>query len=1077
MTEGRRARLWDLFDRAADLPPGEQQALLDAACPDDPALRAEVERLLADDARLRTERGGAPFLDSPVVRPATPAALAPTLAAGPALPARIGHYRVVRLLGEGGMGAVYEAEQDSPRRTVALKVIRPGLVSPALLKRFAQEAQILGRLHHPGVAAIYEAGVAEDGQPFFALEFIRGEPLDEYASRHGLDAAARLALLAWVCDAVQHAHDQGVIHRDLKPANILVDETGQPKVLDFGVARATGTDLLTSTHHTRTGQLLGTLSYMSPEQVAANPAGVDRRSDVYALGVILYELLAHRPPYNLDGLPLPEAARVIREQEPARLGALEPRLRGDVETIVARALAKEPPRRYASPAELAADLRRHLRYEPIRARPPSALYQLGKFVRRHKAVVMTTAAFLALLLGVGAVTAWQAVTLARAERDEAVRQAVRSREVHEALARATALRDEARATNNLDRWAEAREEARRAEARAEGGPIDPGLAERVAALRRELDEEEKDRRMIARLEAAPLLQAEVNVKKNLFAEERALPEYRQAFADYGLRPDVTVPAEAAALLGRRPAAVRAAVVAGLDHWLDLARHEKAAEAGWLEEVLSAADPDDWRQRLRVARGRRDPQALLALAREVKVATQRPQALLLLYRGLRASGAHEDALGLLRDAQEAYPGDFWINENLGRSLTESQPPQLDEAIRFLTAAVALRPDSPGARFNLGVALANKGRLDEAIAAYRKATDLKPDYAQAYRNLGVALARRGRSDEAITAYRKVAELMPTSALAHQILGIALHEHGDLAGAVASYRSALAIDPKSAGMHNNLGSALQSLSDLPKAIASFRRALDLEPKVARFHYNLGNALWLHGDLSDAAASYRRALALDPNYAEAHCNLGHVLLRQGEFGKALAEFETGHDLGSRRADWTHPSPQWVEVCKRFIELNGRLPAILKGVDGPPSAAECIELADLCSYKRLYVTSVRFFTDAFTADPKLAEDFRAGHRYRAAAAAAQAGCGRGEEAARLDARGRTRLRQQALKWLRADLAWVTAQRKGGTPAAALRGWQIDHALAGVRNTDRLAALPAAERAGWEKLWADVAAVVPGPAR
>src|SRR5262249_6357007 len=222
---------------------------------------------------------------------------APTLPAPPPaaprpLPARVGHYRVVRLLGEGGMGAVYEAEQDNPRRAVALKVIRPGLVSPGLLKRFTHEAQILGRLHHPGIAQIYEAGVAEDGQPFFALELIRGATLDEYVRRHALDPAARLGLLARVCDAVQHAHEQGVIHRDLKPGNILVDEADQPKVLDFGVARATDADLLTSTGHTRTGQLVGTLSYMSPEQVAVDPAAVDARSDVYALGVILFELLA-----------------------------------------------------------------------------------------------------------------------------------------------------------------------------------------------------------------------------------------------------------------------------------------------------------------------------------------------------------------------------------------------------------------------------------------------------------------------------------------------------------------------------------------------------------------------------------------------------------------------------------------------------------------------------------------------------------------------------------------------------------------------------------------------------------------
>ena len=205
------------------------------------------------------------------------------------------------------------------------------------------------------------------------MEFIRGLPLDEYARRRGLDLAARVGLVARVCDAVQHAHDQGVIHRDLKPANILVEETGQPKVLDFGVARATGADLLTVAGLTQTGQLLGTPNYMSPEQVTADPAAIDHRADVYALGVILFELAAHRLPYQLENRPLAEAARLILEQDPPRLGSINPELRGDVETIVAKALEKDPARRYPSAADLAADLRRWLAHEPILARPPSAL--------------------------------------------------------------------------------------------------------------------------------------------------------------------------------------------------------------------------------------------------------------------------------------------------------------------------------------------------------------------------------------------------------------------------------------------------------------------------------------------------------------------------------------------------------------------------------------------------------------------------------------------------------------------------------------------------------------------------------
>jgi WD40 repeat protein/predicted Ser/Thr protein kinase len=390
-------RIQELFDQAVALPPAQRPAFLEAACAGDQAFRAEVESLLACDLGAAAGgAGGQDLLESPVVRAPVPA----RPAGEPPATARVGNYRVLRRIAEGGMGAVYEAEQDNPRRTVALKVIRPACASPALLKRFAHEAHILGRLHHPGIAQVYEAGLADDGQPFFAMEFIRGLPLDEYVARHRLDLAARLALLAQVCEAVQHAHEKGVIHRDLKPSNVLVDEAGQPKVLDFGVARATDADLLIEAGLTRTGQLLGTPNYMSPEQVAADTAAIDRRSDVYALGVILFELTAHRPPYQLEGLALVEACRLILDQEPPRLGSIDPELRGDVETIAAKALEKDPARRYQSAAELAADLRRWLAHEPILARPPSALYHLRKFARRHKALVGgVVATGLALVLG------------------------------------------------------------------------------------------------------------------------------------------------------------------------------------------------------------------------------------------------------------------------------------------------------------------------------------------------------------------------------------------------------------------------------------------------------------------------------------------------------------------------------------------------------------------------------------------------------------------------------------------------------------------------------------------------------
>jgi WD40 repeat protein len=382
-----------LFQQATDIEPAQRGAFLDEQCAGDPDLRAAVEELLHFDAEAESDPD---FLPSP----AAEARAALPLSAEPGLPTFIGRYRILRRHGEGGMGTVYEAEQDDPRRTVALKVIRPGLVSTELLNRFRHEAQILGRLQHPGIAQVYDAGRAEDGQPFFAMEFIHGMPLDDYARSRNLLPPARLDLLARVCDAVQHAHDKGVIHRDLKPGNVLVDPSGQPKVLDFGVARVTDADLLTTSSRTRTGELLGTLSYMSPEQLAARPSGLDGRSDVYTLGVILFELLVNRLPYHLDQLPVHEIARVIEQQEPSRLGSIDTLYRGDVEIIVAKALEKDKTRRYASAGNLASDIRRYLRGEPILARPASALYRLRKFTRRHRALVGgVSGIFTALVVG------------------------------------------------------------------------------------------------------------------------------------------------------------------------------------------------------------------------------------------------------------------------------------------------------------------------------------------------------------------------------------------------------------------------------------------------------------------------------------------------------------------------------------------------------------------------------------------------------------------------------------------------------------------------------------------------------
>ncbi len=324
--------------------------------------------------------------------------------ASPSLPDRFDEYRVLALLDEGGMGAVYEAEQQRPRRHVALKVIRPGLASGEMLRRFEHEAALLARLQHPGIAQVHEADtfdVAGGGkQPYFAMELVRGPSLTRYADERELDTRARLALMVKVCDAVQHAHQRGIIHRDLKPANILVDDSGQPKILDFGVARLTDSDVQTTTMHTDVGQIIGTLPYMSPEQASGRPEELDTRSDVYALGVLCYELLARRLPHDLKKQVVHEALRIIREDEPSRLSSIDRSLRGDVETIVGKALEKDKERRYTSAGELGTDIQRFLRDEAILARPASTWYQVAKFARRNRVLVGGVAAtFVALAVG------------------------------------------------------------------------------------------------------------------------------------------------------------------------------------------------------------------------------------------------------------------------------------------------------------------------------------------------------------------------------------------------------------------------------------------------------------------------------------------------------------------------------------------------------------------------------------------------------------------------------------------------------------------------------------------------------
>jgi eukaryotic-like serine/threonine-protein kinase len=519
--------------------PEGRAAYLDRACRDDAGLRQRVERLLQAHPQVGS------FLEKPAADPQVttdPRTVEPR-AGGDAVGGRVGPYKLLQKLGEGGMGAVYVAEQTEPvKRRVALKVIKAGMDSRQVVARFAAERQALALMDHPNIATVLDAGTTPEGRPYFVMELVKGIPVTRYCDELHLPIPERLALFVQVCAAIQHAHQKGVIHRDVKPSNVLVavqDGRPVPKVIDFGVAKALHQKLSDHTLLTELGAVIGTLEYMSPEQAELSALDVDTRADVYALGVLLYELLTGSTPLDrkrLKDAALVEMLRIIKEDEPPRpstrltqsgaeLAGLAARrrtdparlsrlVRGDLDWIVMKCLEKDRTRRYESASTLARDVERYLHDETVEACPPSAGYRLRKLLRRHRAAVLTAAAVAGLL--VAGVLASEARALTAEQEARANEERAREQE---RVARAKA--DEALAFLNFIRSLTG---AARAPVFEEGGQRDRTFFEALEAAEPEL---------ATRLADSPLAEAEVRSllgKMYLDREDkRAVPQYERAW--------------------------------------------------------------------------------------------------------------------------------------------------------------------------------------------------------------------------------------------------------------------------------------------------------------------------------------------------------------------------------------------------------------------------------------------------------------------------------------------------------------------------------------------------------------------
>jgi serine/threonine-protein kinase len=893
-------------------------------------------------------------------------------------------YQLQGEIARGGMGAIFKGRDVDLGRELAIKVLLEAHQGNAeVVRRFVEEAQIGGQLQHPGIAPVFELGTfpEPDRRPYFAMKLVKGQTLSALLSERGrvsapspdgdtpganatglaADLPRFLSIFEAVCQTMAYAHARGVIHRDLKPSNIMVGSFGEVQVMDWGLAKvlpqggiadedraehANETVIMTvrsgssgSSGESQAGSVLGTPSYMAPEQARGEVEQIDERSDVFGLGAILCEILTGQPPFVASSreetrsqaargdlaealgrlgicgadTELIEVARSClrpeRNRRPRNAGQVARRISGylagvqerlkaaELARVEAQVRSEEETKRRAVAEELAREARARADEERKRRRTMAAL----------AVSVLVTAG--------SASGGWNYLERQRRERTARFSRAVSDLEFRYAEA--------IRVGDDHARWLEARGAVRAVQGLSGDVPDEP-TGRRVQALLRQVDQEAEaaanDQKFLADL-------ADI---RSAGADDVLLCDaaYAEAFRRAGIDVASLTPDQAGKRIQARPTKVRAALAAALDDWAAVRRgiSDRKSGAARLTEVARLVDPDPWRDRLRTLiaepRARERLTRLQELARSASTQRLPPASLELLGRALLAEGGLAAAEGMLREAQQRHPGDCQLNDALAdclqrlgmraesiryymaaRSLRPEQSHQMahaleeigetDQAIAVLLDLSTRRPTQGAHLACLASVMIDHGRtlearpvLDDAVAALRTAIGLNIRNATAHLYLGRALHAQGKLDEAVAELRQAFRIEPNSSFARVSLGDVLHDLGKSEEALAEYREAIRLKPDAFEAHNQLGIALREKGTLEEAVAECREAIRLKPGLAAPHGNLGNALKDQGKLEEAVAEYREAMRRRPDSAQLHHNLGGVLQDQGKLEEAVAQY-----------------------------------------------------------------------------------------------------------------------------------------------------------------------------------------------